>query len=524
MGKQLGVLVEVMSRLFPGENLAEKLPLGLQSEEVHNIRYFSGSVEKGDLFFCKGAHFQEAYLREAEERGALAFVSDRPFASRIPGILVPDLRKTLMPVALAFFDHPERELDLIGLTGTKGKTSTCLELFQIFRHCCGQTGVGLLSSLFLYDGKEKRSASLTTPEPFELVETLDRCRKNGVKTVIMEISSQALKYGRITGLPLSQAAFLNISPDHISPAEHPSFEDYFASKLKIFDHTQNAVLVKGGKYYERIFQKARGCAHVGEVLMEEEEGKLPAPSADADASFSVTELEETQEGLNFRFHWKEGKAKTGQEEVLLSAYGRFNGENAGVALAIAYAAGLSMDKAAAALKEVKTPGRMELTVSADGRLQTLVDYAHNGLSFEKAFAFSKQHFPQSRLYVVFGSPGDKAVNRRQDLPEVASRYADGIFFTADDPGYETYEAITEPMIAIAKGHGIPTWSYPIREEAVKEAFQKAYEAIRQGESAMVLLLGKGIESAQKVRGKSLPISSDHELAKHWMAAYEEGVK
>ena len=231
----LGEYCELLGRLG---QLAAPLPAGLDlGRAVGLVSYNSRETVPGTLFLCKGVHFKPEYLADAARRGAFAYVSERVYpGAGLPCILVRDMRQVMAPLAVKYYDNPSQKLKVVGVTGTKGKSSTVYYLKYILDGYLAPQGksCGVISSIETWDGVERFESHLTTPEPLELQRHLAHAADAGLGYVVMEASSQALKYHRTLGTEFAAAAFLNIGNDHVSPIEHPDFDDYFHSKLKLF--------------------------------------------------------------------------------------------------------------------------------------------------------------------------------------------------------------------------------------------------------------------------------------------------
>ena len=223
--------------------LAAPVPGDLDREQpIALVSCDSRTVVPGTLFVCKGAHFKAEFLDMAQSRGAVAYAGEKRWPdSPLPCILLSDLRRAMALMADLCYDHPSGKLKVVGFTGTKGKSSATYYLksvLDVYRARQGKGETGVISSIDTYDGAERFESHLTTPEPLDLQRHLAHAAQAGLEYLTMEVSSQALKYHRSLCTQFAAACFLNIGYDHISPIEHPDFQDYFASKLKIFDQAQ----------------------------------------------------------------------------------------------------------------------------------------------------------------------------------------------------------------------------------------------------------------------------------------------
>jgi len=451
----------------------------------------SRAAVPGSLFICKGAAFRPEYLTAAVKAGAFAYVSERFYEVSAPCIRVKDIRRAMGVMADLAWGHPSGQLRIVGITGTKGKTTAAWFLktiLDVFRSREGKHPAGLLSTLVTDDGLERRAAVLTTPEPLDLQRHLWNAVNAGCEYLVMEVSSQALKYGRVTGVELDTAVFLNIGQDHISPQEHPDFEDYFASKLRIFRQADSAVVDLDADHAGEILRAARGCRRL-----------LTCSRKNPAADLFASRITRTPAGLAFTV---EG------EEYAIPMAGSFNAANALAALAVCRILGIPSRDARAGLAQARVPGRME-TYSGGGKT-VIVDYAHNGMALEALLQSVRGDYPGVPVTVVFGCTGAKGLDRRAGMGTAAGRLADRVILTEDDPGSEKVVDICREIgryVALAGG----TYeTVPDREEAVRRAVE------RSPSPGVIVLAGKGAERQQKRENGPEPCVPDGLLARKYL--------
>ena len=482
--------------------LADAAPLaaGL-THPVSLVSCDSKLVIPNTLFVCKGVKFKEEYLRSAMEQGAFAYVSEREYpAVPLPCIRVTDIRQAMGLLADRAYGHPSGALRITGITGTKGKTTTAYYIKSIVDAWLAGQGhreSALLSTIVTDDGVERRPAKLTTPEPLDLQRHLWNAVSAGADYLTMEVSSQALKYGRVIGVELACAVFLNIGEDHISPVEHPDLEDYLNSKLLIFQQARSACVCLDCDHVERVRAAAAACPRV--VTFSQK-----FPSADVYGS------QVRKEGEKIAFHVRTPRY---ERELAISTPGLFNVENALAAVAVAEAYGIPADVVAGGLVRAFVPGRMEHYVSADGQISVIVDYSHNGMSLQNALRSVRAEYPGRELTVLFGCTGGKGIDRREGMGNAAGEWADRIILTEDDPGPEEVEAICADIGVFLAAHGKDYTVIPNREAAVETAILGARRP------AVVLLAGKGCEEAQKRKNGPEPCIPDGTLARRLRTTY-----
>ena len=484
--------------------LAAPVPEALEREApVELVSYDSREVVPGTLFLCKGAHFRESFLHMAGEKGAVAYVSERPYLSvDLPCILVSDMRQAIAPLADKFYDHPSGKLKVIGLTGTKGKTTASYYLKFILDSYLAEQGkpdCGLVSSIETWDGAERFESHMTTPEPLELQRHFAHALEAGMEYLVMEVSSQALKYHRSLCMDFAAAAFLNIGYDHISPIEHPDFEDYFSSKLKLFRQgAVNCVNLDCG-HAPRVLEAARAAGAPVLTFSRRDEG----------ADVYASQVRKEGQGLLFR-----ARTPRYERELRLPMPGLFNVENALAAAALCEALDIPERHVYAGLARARVPGRMEVYTSADQRVTAIVDFAHNGMSFENLCRSAQAEYPGQRLVALFGSVGDKALDRRKTLGEVAGKYAHLSVITEDDSGEEDTRSICEEIASYVAAQG---GAYTIelnRGEAIRRAILDCTEP------TVLLIAGKGTETYQKRGQEYVETPTDGEYTRAFLQEYD----
>lgn len=467
-------------------------------------------VVPGHVFVCKGAAFRPTYLASALEKGAVAYLCDENRAGElaatapgVPALVASDLRRAMALVSAEAFGHPDRDLKVVGITGTKGKSTVSYMLRAVLDGDEPYAHAGVMGSIETFDGIECEESHNTTPESPDLWRHLANARKAGLAYMDMEVSSQALKYDRVLGLGLDVACFLNIGRDHISPVEHPNFEDYFQSKLRIFDQARVAVVNLDSEEIETILDRASRCERV-----------VTFSAKERSADVWATDIQTGYGTVSFTAH-----TPSWEETVSLGMPGLFNVDNALATIAICEVLGIGYERIAEPLSRARVPGRMELLPSPDAKVVALVDYAHNRLSYQRFFPSVKEEFAGYRIIAVFGAPGGKAYERRRELPEEAAKYADYLIYTEEDPANDPVEEICQQM-ADATPAGTAYEVILDRKEAIHRAVQLGYE----GEGPAILcLLAKGDETRQHEGNEFVPCRTDgdiyQEAVRNWHAAH-----
>lgn len=470
---------------------------------IRNLTYNSKEVSEDTLFICKGAAFKPVYLRESLEKGAVCYISEKTFEleQEVPYILVNDIRKAMSVLANMFYNDPWEDLHLVGVGGTKGKSTSVYYMKAIvddYLEAQNKKDSAVISSIDIYDGKSKIESHITTPEAVELQQHLRNALDCGMEYAQMEVSSQALKYHRVDDMKFDVAIFLNISEDHISPIEHADFEDYFSSKMLMFAKTKTAVINLDADYIDRILEEAREAEEV-----------LTFSTKNPSADYYAYDIR--KEGSETRFSVK---CEAFDEKFVLTMPGLFNVENALGVIAAAVKFDIPKEYIHSGLLRARSSGRMELYASQDKNILAIVDYAHNKLSFEKLFSSMREEYPDYAIVSIFGCPGKKALIRRRDLGTVAGQYSKKVYLAAEDPGYEPVEDISKDIAQYVEAQNCPYEMIEDRGEAIKAAIESA-----EGKT-LLLVTGKGGETRQKYGSEYLDCPSDVEYVKKYLAEYD----
>ena len=465
--KSEGLDVTVSIPGFEGKDAPEK---ALETE-ITGLSCDSRTVSPGTLFVCKGAAFKPEYLAAAIEKGAAAYAAG------------PDIRRAMAVLANAFYGQPWKDLQLVGITGTKGKTTALYYLKSIMEGsgACGDGRFGYLSTIDTYDGVKFFESHLTTPEAIELGERLYNMKTSGIRAAAMEVSSQALKYDRTYGVRFKYGVFTNFGADHIGSTEHPDMEDYFASKLKIFAQSDAAILGLENSKFSEVLAEARKHCKAENVRKE-----------GGDTVFDVVIDEARISGLR------------------LTMPGLFNAENAACAAAIALQLGATEEEIRTGLRDARAAGRMEFFENKERQVIAISDYAHNELSYERLMSSAREEYPGYRLVAVFGCPGGKGYSRRVDLPKVAAKYADFTWIVEEDPADEDPYEISVQVLKNLESFGGKGAICVDRTKAIHDAIAHAEP------KTVVLIIGKGNEMYQHRGMRYDPIESDSKLAERFI--------
>ena len=453
---------------------------------INNISYNSNEIKENTLFVCKGFSFKEEYLNDAINNKAICYMSEIDYNKDIPKIIVTDVRKALAIVSLNFYKD---NLFKIGITGTKGKTTTNFYIHNILKYHLGYQP-GILATHYFYNGKEEGKNYNTTPESLELHKLLNTMDKNKLKYVTMEVSSQATKLDRVFGMHYNIGAFLNIGEDHISPIEHNDFNDYLNCKIRFLNMCDKVIIYKQTDYYDEIIEKIKDKEIITYGLTE-------------DCDYYIKDITPFTDKIMFNVvHNKK------EENYYIKMEGTFNVINATCAIAISKLLGISCENIQKGLSTTHVKGRMEKIEDSIGPI--IIDYAHNRLSAEALYKSVKDKYKGKRIISVFGCPGDKGTNRRKDMGISAGEYADYIYLTSEDPGEKDIVDICNDIIKYLKPFNKPFEVIEDRKTAIIKALEE------RKENDVLVILGKGDEDYQITKNGYEPYEQDINIVKNYL--------
>lgn len=475
--------MELKKLLIGLEGLKVKGNLDL---DINGIEKNSKDVKEGFLFVAiKGfAVDGHKFIEDAIKKGAIAIVIEEGCdlkAFKVPEgitvVMTKDTREALAIIASNFYGNPSSKFKLIGVTGTKGKTTTTFMIKEILEKAGKK--VGLIGTIATYiNGKRIKDSDRTTPESLELQQIFKQMVDAGVETVVMEVSSQSLKLHRVTGCEFDIVLFTNFSEDHISPNEHPNMEDYFNSKLKLFKMCNTGIVnaddLHGAKI-PRLFP----------------ESNITTYGIDNYANVLAKDITITNSYVDF-------KVKLGQRNERVKTFipGRFSVYNSLAAICVGLKLGCSAENIKEALLEVRVPGRSEL-VDNKKDLTIMIDYAHSPESLENILNAVKS-YTRGRVISVFGCGGDRDPGKRPIMGEISGRIADYTIITSDNPRTEDPEKIVNQIEEGIKKTNGKYECIVDRIEAIKSAIEMA------NKNDIVVLAGKGHETYQIIGHKKYP--------------------
>ena len=457
---------------------------GLKAKgELKGIESNSTNIKNGFMFVAIKGYSVDGhdFIQEAIEKGATAIVVEEGFNLKsikfpedVTIILAKNTREFLAISASNFYNNPSKRFKLIGITGTKGKTTTTFMIKEILEKAGKK--VGLIGTIAIYiNGEKIKDSDRTTPESLELQQIFAKMVEEGVEYVVMEVSSQSLKLHRVDGCEFDYVAFTNFSEDHISEKEHPDIQDYFESKLKLFNMCK------------------KGFVNIDDLQGAKIPGMFPESEItrygiDNSGDLLARDITITNSYVDFR-----AKLSDRNDRVKVDIPGRFTVYNALLAIGICKKLGIDAEIMKEALLTVKVPGRSEM-VDNKLNIPIMIDYAHSPESLQNILKAVKS-YTRGRVISVFGCGGDRDSRKRPVMGEISGKIADYTIITSDNPRTENPELIVNQ---IEEGIKKTKGKYEViidRKEAIKKAIKMA------NKSDIIVLAGKGHEPYQEINGE-----------------------
>lgn len=471
------------------KNLLEKLDFecirGNLDTEISEVVYDSRKITENCMFICiVGTNVDgHDYIEEAVEKGAGVLVISKnaniPENTSVTVIKVENTRYAMAYIAAAFFGNPADSMRIIGITGTKGKTTTTYLIKSILENAGHK--VGLVGTIETIIGEEKIPADNTTPESYVLQEYFKRMKEAGCDTVVMEVSSQGLMMHRTQGFTFEIGILTNVEPDHIGPNEHSSFEEYMACKGLLFRQCRVGIVNLDDVHTETVIAghtcKIETYGFSQEADLRASDVNLVAQAGSLGVSFNVAG------SLNF--------------QAQIASPGKFSVYNALTAIAVCRHFGVPEEAMKMALKIARVKGRIEMVPVSD-QFTLMIDYAHNAMALESLLKTLKDYHP-NRLVCLFGCGGNRSRLRRYEMGEVSGKLADLTIITSDNPRFEKPQDIIEDIKTGIKKTDGKYVEICDRKEAI------AY-AIEHGQPGdIIVLAGKGHEDYQEIKGVHYPM-------------------
>ena len=465
------------------ERLDYEVVQGTDQTEITTLINDSRKAEKGSVFVCISGAVSDghSYAADVAAKGAAALVVEHnvDVPEDVTVILVKDTRYALALMSAAYFGYPADKMKIIGITGTKGKTTTTYMIKSILDGVGHK--VGLIGTIEAIIGEKHIPAANTTPESYTIHKYFAEMAEAGCDCVVMEVSSQGLMLHRTAGIPFEIGIFTNLGKDHIGPNEHKDFEDYKRCKGLLFRQCRLGIANVDDKYFKDVFRNATCRVETFGF------------SENADLRAENVKLVSRPGYLGVAYH----VSGLMDFDVEIDIPGKFSVYNSLTAIAVCRHFQVPVEKIKEVLKQAKVKGRIEMIKVSD-EFTLMIDYAHNAMSLESLLTTLKEYNPK-RLVCLFGCGGNRSRDRRYEMGEVSGRLADLTIITSDNPRFEEpQDIINDIKIGIGRTDGKYV-EICDRKEAIKYA-------IANGQPGDVIVLaGKGHEDYQEIRGVKHPM-------------------
>ncbi|USS87623.1 UDP-N-acetylmuramoyl-L-alanyl-D-glutamate--2,6-diaminopimelate ligase [Fructilactobacillus hinvesii] len=483
-----------------------------KTDTFNSVSYDSRTVETGTLFFCKG-NFKPDYLIAAEQKGATGFVAEKPqsASSNLSEFIVSDVQKAMALLSAAFFNFPQNELTTFAITGTKGKTTTAYFLREAINAATNnQTALfSTVNTILGPDPAATFKSELTTPESLDLFRNMRQAVNNGMKFLVMEVSSQAYLKNRVFNLHFEHGTFLNISPDHVGENEHPTLANYLHCKEQLLVNSRKVVINAATDQLQDVYFAAKATTNPENIYLYARNGTQTELPMQLDFTFDSEADTLTDNEIYLRALTTKAQKLQLEGKYQIGIPGDYNETNAVAAIINAGLAGFKREQLLTGLATTQIPGRMERYQSqAHGTIY--VDYAHNYASTKALLQFLKTQSPDGKTIAVVGSPGNKGIDRREGFGKALSEEADVAILTTDDPAFEDPLAIAREIDSYIDHDRVQVYYELDRKKAIQKAIQLG------APSDIIVVLGKGQDPYQKIQGIDTPYPTDSVVVKQFL--------
>ena len=501
------------------QELEYELVQGSTDKEVEEVIYDSRKAAPGAVFVCIAGTRVDShrFVPDVLKAGVRVLVTEHDVAAELAAsglseeelagvtvLRVEDGRHALALLSAARFDYPARKLVMIGVTGTKGKTTTT-HMIKAVLEAAGHK-VGMIGTIGIVIGDKVTPTVNTTPESYELHRAFSQMVKDGCGYAVMEVSSQGLKMHRVDGIDYDYAVFTNISPDHIGPNEHADFEEYLYYKSRLLSQCKVGLVNRDDSHFDQIVKDAscKLCSFSVKAGQSQGAAQAAEQAQAGQSQDAAAQAEQSQPAADFTasgIHYVSQQDFVGTEflvsgryemDVRLGIPGLFNVYNALAALSVCSFLDLPKDRISHAFEHIRVNGRMEIVYTSK-RCTVIVDYAHNAISMESLLSTLRDYHPK-RLVCVFGCGGNRSKDRRYSMGEIGGRMADLCIITEDNSRYEKVEDIIADIRGSIEKTGGAFMEIPDRRKAIE------YSILNAQPGDMVAVIGKGHESYQEVAG------------------------
>lgn len=450
--------------------------------DIKDIAYDSRNVMPGFLFVAMKGFMVDghSYIGKAIDKGATAIITEKDFTidRDVTVIKMKDTRRKLATISRTFFNYPDKEIITIGVTGTKGKTTTSWTIMKMLEENGKKAGVIGTMGVFFQD-KYYHTIN-TSPEAYDVYKYMREMIKSKVEYFIMEVSSQSLKLHRWEDMTFDYGIFTNLSLDHVGKDEHDSYEEYVYCKSLLFKQSRHGIFNLDDVEYKNMISQFKGDIH---TYGKNKKADLRLVNCKNVIDTGFIGIEMTVEGII-------------NDTFRVSIPGNFNAYNMMCVISLGYLLDIDMNSIKKTLSHISVKGRLE-PIKVSDKFNVLIDYAYQGIAMENVISTIREANPQ-RIVVVFGCGGNRSKQRRYDCGKIAGSLADFSILTADNPRYEDNNEIIEDILSTLKPTGGEYTIIPDRKEAIK------YSIVNAKEGDVIMILGKGHEDYQEIKGVRYP--------------------